>query len=308
MWPVLIGALKGCSSPKVAAAELAKAGPPVVPLLLKVLKDKDPRVRAGAAEALGQMVKPPLLASYTPDRPFGIPNGAASASAAALAAAVPGLAKALQDPDSNVRIQAAIALAAIAPSDRRAVPILVQVLEGADKPMREAALAALDGMGENAKDAVPTVERMLAADKDSRAAAQAAQVLGSAAGAAACEPLAQAIAESKDSFVRESAITTMGRLWPVCPQTIPTLIGTFGDVAGTGFWCARALGQIGKPAIPALTAALKSAEPKVRQAAAEAFASMNVALAPEAVAALRVALGDQDSVVRSNHYISLANE
>ena len=64
MWPVLIDALKGCSSPKVAADELAKIGRSVMPLLLKALADKDPRVRAGAAEALGQMVKPPLLASY----------------------------------------------------------------------------------------------------------------------------------------------------------------------------------------------------------------------------------------------------
>jgi HEAT repeat protein len=77
---------------------------------------------------------------YSPDQPFGIRVGAATASAAALAPAAPGLAEALEDPDSNVRIQAAIALALIAPNDRRAVPILVQLLEGADKPLREAAL------------------------------------------------------------------------------------------------------------------------------------------------------------------------
>jgi HEAT repeat protein len=305
VWPILIDALKGCSSPKLAADELAMVGPSVVPLLVKALKDKDPRVRAGAAEALGQMVKPPRMAAYSPDQPFGIQLRVASANGAVLAPAAPGLAEALQDPDSNLRNQAAITLALIAPNDQRAVPILVQLLEGADKPLREAALAALDGMGESAKDAVPTVERMLATDKDPHAAAQAAHVLGSTAGAAACEPLARAIADSKDDFVRQSAVAAMGRLWPACPQTIPTLTGTFGGVERVAFTSARALGQIGKPAMPALTAALRSPDTKTRQAAAEAFASMNAVLTPEAVDALRVALGDKDSVVRTRAAQSL---
>src|SRR6202042_1468130 len=60
-------------------------------------------------------------------------------------------------------------------------------------------------------------------------------------------------------------------------------------------------------AIPALATALKSSDPKVRQAAAEALASMNVALTPEAVDALTVALGDKDSVVRSSAAQSLHN-
>ena len=307
MGPILIDALKGCSSPKLAADELAMIGPSVLPLLLKALKDKDPRVRAGAAEAIGQMVKPPRMAAYPPDQPFGIRVGAAPATAAAIAPAAPGLAEAIQDPDSSVRNQAAIALALIAPNDKRVVPILVQLLEGADKPLREAALDALDGMGESAKDAVPAVERVLAADKDSRAAAQALHVLGSTAGAAACEPIAHAIADGKDNFVRESAVAAMGRLWPACPQTIPTLTGTFGGDDRVASSSARELGKIGKPAMPALTAALKSTDLKTRQAAAQAFASMNAALTPEAVDALTVALGDKDSDVRSSAARSLHN-
>jgi HEAT repeat protein len=307
VWPILIDALKGCYSPKPASDELAKIGPSVLPLLLKALEDKDPRVRAGAAEALGQMVKPPLMAVYSPDEPFGIRVDDASASAVVLAPAAPRLAEALQDPDSNVRIQAAIALALIAPNDNRAVPILVQLLDGADRPLREAALAALDGMGEGAKNAAPTVGRVLATDNDPHAAAQAAHVLGSTAGAAACEPLARAIADSKDSFVRQSAVTAMGRLWPACPQTIPTLKGTFGGDAGVASASASGLGKIGKPAMPALTAALKSSDPHTRQAAAEAFASMNAALTPEAVDALTIALGDKDAVVRSTAARSLHN-
>jgi len=307
VWPTLIGALKGCSSPKLAADQLGMIGPSVLPLLVKALKDKDPRARAGAAEALEQMVKPPLMKAYSPDQPFGIPFRAASANAAALAPAASGLAELLQDPDSNVRNQAAITYALIAPNDKRTVPILVQILGGADEPLREAALYALDGMGESAKDAVPTVERVLATDKDIHAAAQAAHVLGSTAGAAACEPLARAIADRKDDSVPQTAAAAMGRLWPTCPQTIPTLIGTFAGLESVAFASARALGKIGKPAMPALIAPLKSSDPNTRQGAAEAFASMNVALTPEAADALTVALGDKDSVVRTRAAQSLEN-
>lgn len=308
VWPILIDALKGCSSPKLAADQLAKIGPPVLPLLLNALKDKDPRVRAGAAEALGLMVKPPVAERYfDPDQPFGTPVGMASASAAGLAPAVSGLTEALQDPDPGVRNQAAIALALALPNNKRSVPILVQILEGADEALREAALAALDGMGESAKDAAPVAERMLETDTDRREAGEAARVLGSIAGAAACDPLARAIADSKDNFVRQSAIAAMGRLWSACPQTIPTLMGTFGGDDQVAFSSVRALRKIGKPAMPALAVALRSADPKTRQSAVEAFAGMNAALTPEAVDALTTALGDKNSEIRSDAAQSLHN-
>jgi HEAT repeat protein len=305
--PILIDALKGCSSPEPAARALARIGGSV-PLLVKALKDQDPRVRAGAAEALGLMVKPPVAERYfDPDQPFGTPVRLASASAADLAPAVPGLTEALQDPDLNVRNQAAIALALIAPNEKRTVPILVQLLQGSDNALREAALAALDAMGESAKDAAPTAERMLDTDTDRREAGEAAHVLGSIAGAAACDPLQRAIADSKDNFVRQSAIAAMGRLWAACPQTIPTLIGTFGGDDQVAFSSVRALRKIGKPAMPALAAALKSSDPKTRQSAVEAFAGMNTALTPEAVDVLTVALGDKNSEVRSRAAQSLHN-
>ena len=305
--PILIDSLKGCSSPEPAARALARIGGSV-PLLVRALKDKDPRVRTGAAEALGLMVKPPVAERYfDPEQPFGTPARLPSVSAAALAPAVPGLTEALQDPDLNVRNQAAIALALIAPNEKRTVPILVQLLQGSDKALREAALAALDGMGESAKGAAPTAKRMLDTDTDRREAGEAAHVLGSVAGAAACDPLERAIADSKDNFVRQSAIAAMGRLWAVCPRTIPTLIGTFGGDEQVAFSSVRALRKIGQPAMPALAAALKSPDPKTRQSAAEAFAGMNAALTPEAVDVLTVALGDKSSEVRSDAAQSLHN-
>ena len=297
--PILIDALKGCSSPEPAVRALARNGGSV-PLLVKALKDKDPRVRAGAAEALGLMVRPTTMGKYfMPEQPFGPPVGPPSASATALAPAVPALTELLQDSDSSVHNQAAITLALLSPNDKRSVPILVQLLSGAYYPLREAALAALDGMGQSAKDAVPADEHILATDKDPHAAGQAAHVLGSIAGASACAPLNHAITDSKNSFVRECAVIAIGRLWPACPQTIPTLTGTFGGDDQVAFYAARELGQIGKSATPALTAALGSSDPKTRQAAAQAFANMKATLTPEAVNALTTALEDKDSELKS---------
>src|SRR5271166_3428890 len=107
----------------------------------------------------------------------------------------------------------------------------------------------------------------------------------------ACAPLTQAIVDSKDNFLRESAVAAIGLLWPSCPQTIPTLIGTLGGLDSLGYLSGLELGKIGQPAIPAITAALKSSDLKTRQAAAEAFVRMNAALTPEVVDALTTALG-----------------
>jgi HEAT repeat protein len=297
--PILIDALKGCSSPEPAARALARIGGSV-PLLVKALEDKDPCARAGAAEALGLMVMPMAMGQryFIPEEPFGI-SVRATASAAALAPAVPALTELLQDSHSNIRNQAAITLALLSPNDKRAVPILVQLLQGADYSLREVALAALDGMGESAKDAVPAVEYILATDRNPHTAGRAAHVLGSIAGASACAPLNHAITDSKNSFVRECAVIAIGRLWPACPQTIPTLIGTFGGDDQVAFYAARELGHIGKPATPALTAALGGSDPKTRLAAAQAFANMKATLTPEAVDALTTALGDKDSELKS---------
>ncbi|HSR56616.1 MAG TPA: HEAT repeat domain-containing protein, partial [Candidatus Binataceae bacterium] len=59
-WPLLIDAFRQPSGRGAAyvwgiADQLARVGPPVIPLLRKALEDPDPHVRAGAAATLAQM-------------------------------------------------------------------------------------------------------------------------------------------------------------------------------------------------------------------------------------------------------------
>jgi len=125
----------------LADEDPAKALPP----LLGALADKDPRIRAAAAEALGEVGDPSAIE----------PLGKALAS----------------DADSNVREAAAEALGDV--GSPNAIPMLRGGLRDADSDVREAVVDALAGIGG------PEAERVLRqaladSDEDVRDAAAAA--------------------------------------------------------------------------------------------------------------------------------------
>jgi HEAT repeat protein len=307
-WPILIGSFRpGDESVRRwstayqwgIAYQLAKVGPPVIPLLRKALTNSDPYIRAGAAATLAQLGNfDKTWSRNNPDTRREI----VFASAADLAPAAPALAEALKDTDSNVQQQAAIALAYADPTDSRAVPILVDLLEKKDPILPDVAIAALENMGSAAKDADPALERALH-NPNGVVGVGAARALANSAGAEACAPLAQAIADTKDGNVRAAAARAMVGLWPACPQTIPALIGTLGN---REFSATNELAKLGKPAVPALTAVLKSPDLYVREDAVGALAQMKP-LSPEAVDGLMLALKDVSFGVRSVAATALQN-
>ncbi len=73
------------------------------------------------------------------------------------AAAVEPLTVALRDPDSEVRLQATIALARIGPDAAPAVPLLVQALRDDSTEVRIGAARALGQIGPGASAAVPNL-------------------------------------------------------------------------------------------------------------------------------------------------------
>jgi HEAT repeat protein len=149
-WPILIGTFKENPSRWGAAYELAKVGPLVVPVLRKALTDKDPRMRAGAAQALAQMGD--FYRTWSDSNPDARRQaGVVLASTADMAPAAPELAEVLKDSDPKIRYPAAIALAYADPTDRRAVPVLIDILGDKDMFARQAAVAALEEMGSNAE-------------------------------------------------------------------------------------------------------------------------------------------------------------
>lgn len=295
-WPILTDGLKSAGA-VAAQSALAKIGDPIVPLLRKSLKDPDPRVRAGAAATLAEMVTLSLEFGKWPPRirmPF-----LAIASPSVLDAAKSDLAEALNDPDSNVRAQAAIALASVDPSDKQAVPGLVAVIGAKNPKLLATALNTLQLMGSAAKKAIPAVERTLESNPEPGVRGQAARTLATIAGARACGTLAHAAAGDKSAAVRVGVMVAMAQESPACPQALPALIGALGQNQGIGrgltcYWLAR----LGKPAVPRLVEALKSPGQRVRQDAVCALAQMNP-LSPEAVDALMVALKDKSLDVRS---------
>lgn len=98
-------------------------------------------------------------------RDWGVRETAADALARIGDAAVPSLVETLQDPDREVRAQAARALARMGPRAEPAIPALIAALKDSDKEVRMGAARALGQIGPPAAEAVPD---LIKAIKDPR--------------------------------------------------------------------------------------------------------------------------------------------
>ncbi|MGH6628486.1 MAG: HEAT repeat domain-containing protein, partial [Burkholderiales bacterium] len=248
-------------------------------MLRKALKDDDPRVRLGAAIAL---------------REIGAPAKAA----------LPDLLIALNDKSvvrehgfdaPAVRYQAAQAIVSIDPKQELVVPILVEALADQNPVTRISAAESLGKMGAIAQAAVPNLEHALAADSDGLVRVFAAHALGEINGSNACAVLTRLLKTDKDASVRARAARVIATLRPTCSQASPALIDALADRSTSAI---DTLAKLGKPAVPALTEALKSPDLYVREDAVKALAGMEP-LPDEAVQALIRALGDKSFKVSS---------
>lgn len=206
VWLILVSVFKSDFNRAGAADELAKVGPPVIPLLRKAIRSSEPRIRAGAAETIG------LMGKYASHSDWYARSEVVFASTADLATAIPELIAALKDPDANVRNQAAVALAYADPDDTRSVPILAKLLSSRDFILHDAAIAALENMGSAAKGAVPALEHALASNPDPVLRAGAASLLDKLGGAQACGSLARAAMGDQNLGVKGAAATAMTAL------------------------------------------------------------------------------------------------
>jgi hypothetical protein len=153
-------------------------GPIVLPPLIAALSDVDPKIRAAAAEALGEVddgdAIAPLGKALAQDGDSDVRTAAAEAMGEqGDTAAFAPLGKALvQDGDSDVRAAAAEALGEIGSPE--AVPLLRAGLKDADSAVREAVVNALGNIGG------PEAERLLRqalTDKDEGVREAAADAL-----------------------------------------------------------------------------------------------------------------------------------
>jgi HEAT repeat protein len=178
--------------------------------------------------------------------------------------ALPALVGALGDEDPKVRESAAGAIGLMGPES---LPTLVGMLDHEDKYVRRHAVWAMGKLGPLARPALHDLCRALK-DADPRAASGAAQSLGSmgADGADAVPALAEAMRGTNIVLCRLAA---------------------------------KALSQIGPPALATLIAHLQHADPFVRGESALAIGWIGAAAHPAVPFLARVARGPESALVRT---------
>lgn len=110
-------------------------------------------------------------------RDWGVRETAADALARIGDAAVPSLVATLQDPDRDVRAQAARALARMGPRAEPAIPALIAALNDSDQEVRMGAARALGQIGPPAAEAVPDLIEALKDPRNKPAEAPAGEAV-----------------------------------------------------------------------------------------------------------------------------------
>jgi len=189
------------------------AGSEAVASLVKLLIAKEARVRAEAAEDLGQIRPAPVLA-------------------------VPALQQALGDPDIHVRIYAAGSLSQIQSDNKDCRPILIGGLDDKDEMIRSAAAASLGNLGAAGVSGISALMSSLQNDKNEYVRSMAAYALGQVgprlteAGekrADALAALVKALEQDKCEKVRLWAIRALQKFGPDAKETIPALKKALSD-------------------------------------------------------------------------------
>lgn len=203
-----------------------------VPALLKLLKQSNPLLRRSAVRALAR---------------FG----------PAAVAALPCLRDRLNDPDAEVREQAARALGQLGPV---AIPALTDALGNADPAVRREAVWALKQLAPASLPAAPALVRALR-DRDLKVRKGAALTLQllDADPDLVIPALIAALRDTNLVFCRlaASALVRLGG------RAVPALAGALANsdrhVRREAAWALGQIGPAARPAVPALLTALKSA-------------------------------------------------
>ncbi|MBT9316287.1 HEAT repeat domain-containing protein [Leptothoe spongobia] len=204
-------------------------------------------------------------------------------------ASTPGLLKALEDANTDVRWCAAEALGQI--GSEAAIPGLLKALEDSDTDVRWCAAEALGQIGSEA--AIPGLLKALE-DSDTSVCRRAAEALGQIGSEAAIPGLLKAL-EDANNDVRWRATEALGQIGS--EAAIPGLLKALEDSdTDVRWWAAEALGQIGsEAAIPGLPKALEHSDTDVRRRAGEALGQIG---SEAAIPGLLKALEHSDTDVR----------
>jgi len=343
--PVLINSMRepDCKARAWIAESLAKVGPEAVEPLARALRDRDPRVRGGAARALELMgprataAVPVLIAALAdhetlaelePARGSSYvdrdreeeprPSGYDAALRAIGAPAVPALLERLDSPDRNARVLALSAIGFIGGEAKSAVPRLLSLLN--DPHIRLEAASALGGIGPAARAAIPP---LLAGLKDpdpafrARAAEtigrigwqrQAAQFSTRTVARRSIAPLAAALKDT-DPRVRAAAATALRDIGSEAAIRIPDLVlllcDPVADVRRAALGALPRLDAAATPGPETIGRLLADVDRRVRLAAAKVVGDDDLD-AEGVITGLLAALKDPDPDVRAEAAYKLA--
>ncbi|MBZ0317428.1 MAG: HEAT repeat domain-containing protein [Anaerolineae bacterium] len=272
--------------------DLGEAGLPALDILIRALRDANPAVRTGAAEAIAKLgpsaLEPLISALYDTKR--GVPIGAAEAIAKLGPSALEPLISALGDTNPDVRTGAAMALTGL--KDRRSLEPLLTALEDSDWQVRREVAFALGVLNDDR--AIEGLTRRL---EDSHGEVRNAVVLALWQ-LRASPPIEGLIAALKDPDVSVTR-AMVGALAEIgTGEAISGLVEVLRDADhAIRMDIIAALKQFGTKSTLPLLGLLSDADQRVRAIAAEALGNVDD---PRILAPLMRALNDSASEVRIN--------
>jgi HEAT repeat protein len=293
-------------------SQIGPAAKGAIPYVLPVLKDRDGGIRLSALWYLAAMGSAPEL--HVPDIIQCLKDPEKSVRMKAmevlgncgLAAknAIPELALQLKNTDGDLSVQAALALANIDPRQEGVLPLVMRAFNDPDQ--KDRAMTALGEMGNNAKPAAPALVQLIATDLDSENSddktserAAAVTALTRIDGAEAIPELQHVISTDKDDEVRIAAVTALGGMGSSTPRAISALVVALNnDSDAVRDAASESLSKLGRAAVPALIAALKSTHLYQRAWAVEALGRIKP-LPDDARHALQLVLNDKSEIVKN---------
>lgn len=222
------------------------------PVLLALMEEKDPIVRANVVDglaSLGELAFPKLRDALKNDDVQSLAVAVIRQMGPKAKEIIGDLALELKDDDPQHRREAAFALAAIGPDAKDATPFLIEVLTNDEEPsVRHAAIYAIGKIGPDAAAAKDALSKNM---------------------------------ESDDKFTKMASVWALLQIQPtdkaIHVVALPLLIGAVenAEIDRVRYEAAAALGNIGAAALPAVPVLEKAAanddSSMVREAAKEAI-------------------------------------
>ena len=277
-----------------AVGQIRAIGPgaeAAVPALVALLCDTEPSVRLSTSEALvkiGVGAVPALIDATRHPEPTvrRIVTSTLGRLGPAARAALPALTELLSDPVPDVRCKAPGALVSIAGPETGVVLALIKALEGQDSAVRGESARALGRLGPAAQAAIPP---LLEALRDPAVRWRAMKALSKIDPTRRTPAPLQIVGPNEADQSDRHATEMLTRMDPSAEGIAALITNLKHPRSGFRHRSAFILGEMGtnaRPAIPALTEALKDPKSKVRRIAYAALRKLEVTQETEAKATL----------------------